>query len=147
MCEAYESTYDDVTNHHVPVCECRPVKCPNSCGDDDLQHQHLEEHLSSQCPLSLVECEFSHAGCDVEVCRKDLPSHLSDSMVTHMSLLDRENSNLKIQVEENKLQLKKQVAHEQKIFLQLLNGIPPLNISVSTDLSIESHVIYNRSGY
>ncbi len=177
MCEAYESTYYDVTNHHVSVCEYRPVECPNSCGDDNLQHQHLEGHLSSQCPLSLVECEFSHAGCDVEVCRKDLPSHLSDSMVTHMSLLARENRNLKLQVEENKLQLnkqaelllkkqaedselllkkqaeenklqlKKQVAYKQKLFLRLLNSIPPLDILVSMDSSIESHVIYSRRGY
>ncbi len=148
MCKAYKSTYDDVTNRHAPVCKCRPVECPNSCGDDNLQHQHLKEHLSSQCPLSLVECEFSHAGCDVELCRKDLPSHLSDSMVTHMSLLARENRDLKIQVgesklqlkkqaEENKLQLKKQVAHERKIYLQLLNGIPPLDILVSMDSSID----------
>ncbi len=99
MCLNYESTYDEVTNYHAPVCECRPVECPNSCADDNLQHRHLEEHLSSQCPLSLVECEFSHAGCDVEVCRKDLPSHLSDSMVTHMSLLARENRDLKLQLE------------------------------------------------
>ncbi len=108
MCKAYESTYEDVTNHHAPVCECRPVECPNSCGDDNLQSRNLKEHLSNQCPLSLVECEFSHAGCDVEVCRKDLPSHLSDSMVTHMSLPARENINLKIWVKENKLQLNKQ---------------------------------------
>ncbi len=258
MCEAYESTYYDVTNHHAPVCEFRPVECPNSCGDN-LQHRHLEEHLSRQCPLSLVECEFSHAGCDVEVCRKDLPTHC---MVTHMSLLARD---LKLQVEENKLKLKKQaedselqlkklaeynelqlkkqaedselqlkkqaedselqlkeqaennelqlkklaediqlqlklqlekqlekqaedseklkqqierqfqkqdediqlqlkkqdelllksekpqlkeqLAHEQKIFLRLLNGIPPLDILISMKSSIKSHVIYSRSGY
>ncbi len=98
MCEDYESTYDGVTNRHAPVCECRPVQCPNSCGDDNLQHQHLKKHLSGQCPLSLVECEFSNAGCDVELCRKDLPSHLSDSMVTHMSLLAKENRNLRVKL-------------------------------------------------
>ena len=58
MCEEYESTYEDVVNSHTPVCKCRPVECPNSCGADNLQHQHLEEHVSSQCPLTYVECEF-----------------------------------------------------------------------------------------
>ncbi len=47
----------------------------------------------------------------------------------------------------NSVMLKKEVAHEQKIFLRLLNSIPPLDILVSMDLSIESRVIYSRSGY
>ena len=87
MCEEYESTYEDVVNSHAPVCKCRPVECPNLCGADNLQHQHLEEHVSSQCPLTYVECEFSDTGCDAKVYRKDLASHLTDNLVTHMSLL------------------------------------------------------------
>ena len=90
MCYEFKSTYNDVTKNHAPSCKCRPVECPNRCGNT-LQQQELEEHLSSVCPLSMVECEFSHAGCDVKMHRKDLPSHLSESMVTHMSLLAREN--------------------------------------------------------
>ena len=74
MCDEYESTYDDVTTSHVPECKCRPVECPNSCGASNLQQQHLEEHVSSQCPLACVECEFSDAGCDTKVYRRDLPS-------------------------------------------------------------------------
>ena len=91
MCEEYESTYEDVVNSHASVCKCRPVECPNSCGADNLHHQHLEEHVSSQCPLTYVECEFSDAGCDAKVYRKDLASHLTDNLVTHMSLLAMEN--------------------------------------------------------
>ena len=82
------------------MCKCRPVECPNSCGTNNLQHQHLEEHVSTQCPLTYVECEFSDAGCDAKVYRKDLPSHLGESMVTHMSLLARENRKLKQQLRE-----------------------------------------------
>ena len=114
ICEEYESTYEDVVNSHAPVCKCRPVECPNSCGADNLQHQHLEEHVSSQCPLTYVECEFSDAGCDAKVYRKDLASHLTDNLVTHMSLLAMENRKLKQQlqkqdfeVRELKLQLEK----------------------------------------
>ena len=55
MCEGYNSTYDDVITNHTPVCKCRPVECPNSCGANNLQHQHLEEHVSTQCPLSYVD--------------------------------------------------------------------------------------------
>ena len=74
-CEEYESTYEDVVKSHTPVCKCRPVECPNSCGANNLQHQHLEEYVSSQCPLTYVECEFSDAGCDAKEYRKDLASH------------------------------------------------------------------------
>ena len=95
MCEEYKSTYDNVVIDHRSVCKCRPVKCPNSCGANNLQHQHLEEHVSTQCPLSYVDCEFSDAGCDAKVHRKDLHSHMEENMVNHMSLLARENRKLK----------------------------------------------------
>ena len=81
------------------------MECPNSCGTNNLQHQHLEEHVSTQCPLSYVECEFSDAGCDDKVYRKDLPSHLGENMVTHMSLLARENRRQKLQIQDQQLQL------------------------------------------
>jgi hypothetical protein len=45
-----------------------------------------------------VECEFSDAGCDAKVYRKDLPSHLQENMVAHMSLLARENRKLRLQL-------------------------------------------------
>ena len=116
MCEEYESTYEDVVNSHSPVCKCRPVECPNSCGADNLQHQHLEEHVSSQCPLTYVECEFSDAGCDAKVYRKDLASHLTDNLVTHMSLLAMENRKLKMQLIK---QGEKAVAEIQNLQFQL----------------------------
>ena len=112
MCQEFESTYDDVITNHAPVCKWRPVECPNSCGAKNLQHQHLEEHVSTQCPLSYVDCEFSDAGCDVKVHRKDLPSHLGENMVTHVSLLARENRKLKLQLKQQELQLTQQ---EQQI--------------------------------
>ena len=114
MCEEYESTYEDVVNSHSPVCKCRPVECPNSCGADNLQHQHLEEHLSSQCPLTYVECEFSDAGCDAKVYRKDLASHLTDNLVTHMSLLAMENRKLKQQLQKQEEYIERQEAKEVK---------------------------------
>ena len=97
MCKKFKSTYEDVTKNHTPSCKCRSVECPNTCGNT-IPHQDLQEHLSSVCPLSMVECEFSHAGCDAKMHRKDLPSHLSESTVTHMSLLARENKRLNTEV-------------------------------------------------
>ena len=91
MCNAYKSTYEDVVNSHAPVCKCRPVECPNSCGIQNLQRPQLENHVSRQCPLTYVKCD---AGCDAKVYRKDLASHLTDNLVIHMSLLAMENKKL-----------------------------------------------------
>jgi len=72
--------------------ECRPVECPNSCGAANLQHQHLAKHLSSQCPLSYVECEFSDSGCDIGktfetrllISERKVSSHSINSLVSHV---------------------------------------------------------------
>ena len=120
MCREFKSTYDDVITNHAPVCKWRSVECPNSCGAKNLQHQHLEEHVSTQCPLSYVDCEFSDAGCDVKMHRKDLPSHLGENMVTHVSLLARENRKLKLQLKEQGQQLKQQFEKQELLKEQQL---------------------------
>ena len=64
-------------------------------------------------------CEFSDAGCDAKVYKKDLPSHLGENMVTHMSLLARENRKLKQQLKEQPQdQLKRIQKQEEKIHEQ-----------------------------
>ena len=140
LCEEYESTYTDVVTNHSPVCKCRPVECPNSCGTNNLQHRHLEEHVSTQCPLSYVECEFSDAGCDAKVYRKDLPSHLGENMVTHMSLLARENRKLKQQLRERDEKLRENACNTQDQSMELKeqekevktevikNSVPPIDL-------------------
>ena len=138
VCDEYKSTYADVTTNHAPECKCRPVECPNSCGASNLQHQHLEEHVSSQCPLTCVECEFSDAGCDAKVYRRDLPSHLSANMVTHMSLLARENRKLK---EEARIMKQQLLAPA----VQPLFHIPPLRLKWHHD--IEESFYSHAGGY
>ena len=103
MCKEFKSTYNDVTKNHAPSCKCRPVECPNKCKKV-IEHRKLKEHLSNACP-PLVECDFSNAGCNVKVKRKDLSSHLSESMVTHMSLLASENRRLNLELLEQKGQV------------------------------------------
>ena len=85
-CNNYESTYEDVTQNHWPTCVCHPVQCPNQCGAH-LQRQDIERHIEIECPLTLVECEFRHCGCEAKVLRKTISDHLKDDIVTHFSLL------------------------------------------------------------
>ena len=85
-CNDYESTYDDVIHNHWPVCGSHPVQCPNKCGTF-CHRLNIENHVKNICPLTVVECDFNYAGCEVKLPRKEMPDHIKDSLVPHFSLL------------------------------------------------------------
>ena len=130
LCQEYKSTYDDVVFSHLSICKCRSVDCPNNCGDI-MQHQELETHLSNHCDLSEVDCEFGHAGCEAKMLRKDLSSHMSDNMVSHMSLLAAENRQLKFQLENNLKDVEKRVEaleRGKRLMDRCFSRLPPFHI-------------------
>ena len=86
FCEDYHSVYKDVVNNHWLVCKYHPVPCPNACGVTP-KRQDVETHVNTVCSLTVVKCEFHYAGCEVNLARKDMPTHLAESLVTHISLL------------------------------------------------------------
>ena len=110
-CKDYKTTYEDITTNHWPVCGCYPLKCSNKCGQT-LERQHLESHISKDCPLTAIDCDFQHVGCEVRLPRKDMPAHLVESVVCHLSLqaakLKEVEGNVKRLEEENN-ELKKHV--------------------------------------
>ena len=83
-CHDYESTCEDVTSNHWPICPFRPTPCPNECGVYP-ERQNLEEHLERACPITVVECPFSYAGCVKRIPRKDMPLHITENLASHMS--------------------------------------------------------------
>ena len=85
-CHDYESYYEDVVKNHWPECGCRPVPCPNECGVYP-ERQNFDHHLSKDCPLTVVNCDFHYAGCEVQLPRKDMPAHLAENLVAHMAHL------------------------------------------------------------
>ena len=134
-CKNYDSNYKNITNQHWFVCGYVPRPCPNKCGKT-LQRQNLHSHITNDCPLTIIDCDFQHVGCEVRLLRKDMLAHLQESMVRHMSLhvastgqvlatmerLDEENT-------QNKEQLKKLIGD-----LELQNiGSPlsPVEITVT----------------
>ena len=92
-CREYTSTFEDVVNNHWPECECYPLSCPNQCTPYAIERQHFEDHLSNVCPLTIVNCDFQYAGCEVQFPRKDMPAHLRENF-THVSLLAAMNQKL-----------------------------------------------------
>ena len=79
--------WESITNAHMIVCENYPMECPNKCGAGEIQRKYLDKHVKDECPLEIVACEYSFAGCHVRIHRKDLSKHLSESMPSHLSLL------------------------------------------------------------
>ena len=85
-CNDCGSVYEDVISNHWPVCKCYPVPCPNKCGVIP-QRQNIEVHVNTQCPFTVVNCDFHYTGCEVQLARRDMPTHLAESLTTHISLL------------------------------------------------------------
>ena len=107
-CHSYETHYEDVINNHWPVCGYHPVQCPNECGTFP-QRQVLDNHITRDCPNIAIDCDFRHVGCDVRLPRKDLPSHLNENLVTHMSLQVVSYSKLLAELQTNHRTLQKKV--------------------------------------
>ena len=114
-CREYASTFEDVMNNHRPECKCYPLSCPNQCTPDAIKRQHLADHLSNDCPLMVVNCDFHYAGCEVQLSRKDMPAHVAENLVIHMSLLatQSQNENVKLKEELADFRQKLEVQHEE----------------------------------
>ena len=85
-CRDYSSTFEEVNKTHYPRCNKYPVDCPNKCREYPFERQELATHLKDECPLTLVNCPFYYAGCDVQIPRKDMSEHMKD-LTKHLTLL------------------------------------------------------------
>ena len=107
-CKDFNSNHLDVTLIHWPVCDYYPVPCPNKCGKT-LQRQNLQSHITNDCPLTIIDCDFQHVGCEVRLPRKDIPAHLQESVVRHMSFHALSYKQVVARLEEENKELKQQV--------------------------------------
>ena len=91
-CAEYKSTFEDVAHSHWPECKCFLLPCPNECkpSGSGIQRQCLDLHLKKECPLTVVQCELHHTGCEVTRPRKDMADHMKEDSVAHISLLVHE---------------------------------------------------------
>ena len=128
-CEDYGSVYEDVVNNHWPECKCYPVPCPNGCGVSP-ERQNVETHVNTVCPLTVVNCDFHYAGCEVQLVRKDMLTHLAESLVTHMSLLALHNQQLtqltlqqKESLEENQCKIQELGKENEALKLKVNNNL------------------------
>ena len=82
----FKATYEVVFNDHWPQCSFYPVPCPNACGIQAIERGDVEAHLL-QCSLEVIECDFSHAGCNTKLPRQDMERHVEESTQKHLVLM------------------------------------------------------------
>ena len=113
----HKGTYQFIVNKHYPECTQYPVPCPKECGHEEIPLCNIPAHLTEECPLQSVDCEFKWAGCQYTPLRKDLQQHNNDSQLEHMSLLAKECRELKKENEESKREnqeLKSEIQNSQQ---------------------------------
>lgn len=125
---------DDVSSIHSLQPD-NPLKCPNWCGIFS-NRQDLEDHVAKDCPFTLVDCDFHHIGCDMTLPRKDMPAHLEENLVTHVSL--QAASHNKLLISNRELQERvKQLELENKALRQC-SGISLFDRGSYVEFTIEN---------
>ena len=88
VCEhcGYYNKCDVVTEQHYPLCEMFPVECPNTCSVENLKRLELVSHLE-QCPLQVIRCPFTSAGCTVQLPRREIEEHEDKAVRQHLRMM------------------------------------------------------------
>ena len=82
----YHDSRDIVMEQHFPVCHEFPVKCPNKCKVEGLKRKQLKAHID-ECPLQVIKCPFSSAGCTVKLPRNQMETHEDIGIRQHLRLV------------------------------------------------------------
>ena len=84
---SHTAAFQAVTEEHWPVCEKYPLQCPYECGEEEMERKCLKEHLEQTCPLEVIQCEFSYAGCGAQLQRRLMSAHKKENVEAHLSML------------------------------------------------------------
>ena len=109
----FKASYEIVSNDHWPQCSFHPVACPNTCGNQAFERGDLEAHLL-QCPLEEVECNFSHAGCNTKLLRKDMERHMEENTQKHLVLMSASTLRISRELQEQQDKLHTRLKDKDK---------------------------------
>lgn len=80
-----DAAHSELTSgRHLLQCEQYPLECPNGCGKHAIKRRKLSCHLD-QCPMELIDCEFSHVGCTARLQRVKMANHTRQGVEAHLS--------------------------------------------------------------
>ena len=127
----HKATHQKVTKEHWPVCEKYPLPCPNECGVKKIERKHHKGHLEQTCPVEVIQCNFSYAGCEAQLQRHLMSAHMKEGMEAHLSLLSLVVPTLQTIVEQQGDQIKQQEDQMKQMenrIKQLEKPFPPVDI-------------------
>ena len=131
----HKATYITVTNEHWLICKQYPLECPNKCGDNAIEQQHLPKHLEETCPLQRIQCEFSYAGCEVECQRQHMQTHLDENVKVH---LNKVSHTLQCNTEQQQRiaeQQQRTINQQQKQIVALMSALTLVPLDVQKPLA------------
>ena len=145
-CKDYDSYYEDVTTNHWPVCDHYPKPCPNQCGAL-LKSQNLDSHITNDCPLTVVNCDFQHLGCELRLPRKQMPVHIEKRVVYHQSLQATFNKRISAsmaKLEEDNKRLKQQVVKLSRDLelQQICAPLCPVEFTITDFTGLKENNVY-----
>ena len=97
--------YRSISTKHWPICERYPLCCPKECGEKSMPRGELSEHLDKDCPLGIVRCKFSFAGCEVSTSRKEMSQHLESATQSHLLLMATQSQEIRSQLKSKDLKI------------------------------------------
>ena len=91
--------------NHYDRCTHIPLECPNKCGKREIKRKYMEAHLEV-CPRQPLDCPYKDAGCTYKAPRKDMESHIQNSMEEHLLIVFKSHQELKVAHQELKARLR-----------------------------------------
>ena len=129
-----------ITGKHLKTCLKYPTKCPNDCASSVMPRDSIPAHLT-RCPLQLVDCAFSWAGCNDKPLRKDVHVHTADTK--HVTLLAVACGELKKENEQIKEEMKRIKEDNGKMTTRMLGFLGVINNDEHPVLPVTIHNGYN----
>jgi len=73
-----------IEGEHEEMCPKYPLVCPNKCEAKNVLREDMQAH-KKECPLEMVQCQYSTVGCNTMIVRKNLLKHNQEKMEEHLS--------------------------------------------------------------
>ena len=141
-------------NFHKRKALSLKVRCPHKAEGCEWQGElrSLEQHVAQSCGLKVIQCDFSYAGCGVQLQRRLMSAHMKEGMEAHLSLLSlvaqevpklqtvvqqqadlikKQDDQLKQQMKQQRVQMKQQADQMKQManrIKQLEKPFPPVDI-------------------
>lgn len=81
----FTSTYEDIHEDHLSKCPSYPVRCPHC--NTGLCRCDLGPHITADCLLAPVVCEFELVGCKQRLTKIEMEAHARDHCLIHAQML------------------------------------------------------------